>query len=210
MERILSGDDKIKRAEELYYRRKKGIPSSKLSRNLGDKKTYLGSKILLEILVIINFSIIIIGIQNKDYIFTENFLNDVQKYNINITQNIMEFIGVDTVEENEPSENFVEVQDLPIVENNPQEIVPNVEGEASSLNEMEENIGKIKELVSIEKPIRDGIVTSRFGTRESANKNVEGYHIGIDIGSPKGTSIYAATSGTVSLVSSVRKLSENM
>lgn len=195
MERVLSGDDKIRRAEEIYYKRKMGIPSSKFSKNETEKKTYLGSKILLEILLIVNFSMIIIGIQNKDYIFTENFLEDVQNYNINITKSVKEFIGFDEEEVISPEvqEEFTQVEET-VIENNPQEIVPNVEGDASSLNEMDEDINKIRELVSIEKPINEGSITSRFGTRLSTNKNVEGYHTGIDIGSSKGTSIYAATS----------------
>lgn len=188
MERILSGDDKIRRAEEIYYRRKMGIPNSRFSKTDTVKKSYLGSKILLEVLIIINLSIIIICIQNKDYIFTEDFLKDIQNYNVNITKSLKELIGVDTEKtiEEEPKieETNIELE-VENQENNPQEIVPNVEGEASSINKMEEDIAKIRELVSIEKPIREGTVTSRFGARESENKNVEGYHTGIDIGSPK-------------------------
>lgn len=193
MEKILSGDDRVRRAEEIYYKRRMKIPNSKFSKIEKEKKTYLGSKILLEILIIINFSLIIIAIQNKDYIFTDKFLQDVQKYNVDITKNIKEFIGINQEEIviQEPEEDISETENIEI-QNNPQEIVPNVEGEASSLNKMDENINKIKELVSIEKPIREGTITSRFGTRESIYKSVNGYHTGIDIGSSKGTTIYAA------------------
>ena len=189
MEKILSGDDKIRRAEEIYYRRKMGIPNSRFSKTESEKKSYFGSKILLEVLLVINLSIIIMGVQNRDYIFTEDFLNDVQKYNINITKNIKEFVGIDVVEE--IIEENTNSNELEIVEQEMQEetfteeIVPNEEGQASSLSEMDEDINKIRELLSIEKPIKEGIVTSRFGTRESSNKNVEGYHTGIDIGAVK-------------------------
>lgn len=201
MEKILSGDDKIRRAEEIYYRRKMGTPSSRFSKIEGEKKSYLGSKIILEVLIIINLSIIIMCIQNKDYIFTQNFLKDIENYNTNITQNVKEFIGIDSIQENNAQDIIVNseepieqnVQDM-TEKNITEEIVPNEEGQASSLNEMDEDIGKIKELVDIQKPIEEGTVTSRFGTRASVYKNVDGYHTGIDIGATKGTSIYAATS----------------
>lgn len=204
MEKILSGDDKIRRAEEIYYRRRMGAPNSRFSKIEGEKKSYLGSKIILEVLIIINLSIIIMCVQNKNYIFTENFLADIQNYNVNITQNIKEFIGIDTTQDNNVQNNVQNIvnTDEQIVQNTQdvtnktitEEIVPNEEGQASSLNQMEEDISKIKQLVAIQKPINEGTVTSRFGTRTSFNKNVEGYHTGIDIGAAKGTSIYAATS----------------
>lgn len=203
MEKVLSGDEKIRRAEEIYYRRKMGIPSSKFSKIEGEKKSYLGSKILLQILVIINLCIIIIAIQNKEYIFTEKFLNDVQKYNINITEIIKDFIGIETEEiiksdennetnqevnqkENQEMNPEINVQEsMEQTKNNIEEIVPNNDAQASSLNQMEEEINNIKGLVSIQKPIYEGTVTSRFGARESTYKNVEGYHTGIDIGATK-------------------------
>lgn len=193
MEKVLSNDDKVRRAEEIYYRRKRGIPSSRFSKIEGEKKSYLGSKILLQILVIINLSIIIIAIQNKEYIFTENFLKDIQSYNINLTQSLRQLIGFDVedVESEITTENVnieppseVEVQENtdPLVTEG---IVPNDEGQSSSLNEMDEEISKIKELVAIQKPINEGTITSRFGARQSSYKNVEGYHTGIDIGAVK-------------------------
>ena len=193
MEKVLSNDDKVRRAEEIYYRRKKGISTPRFSKIEGEKKTYLGSKILLQILVIINLSVIIMSIQNKDYIFTEKFLKDIQNYNINLTQNIKQLIGIDIEEVNEEKNNENIQMEVPaeidmqgtsesvVTEN----IVPNDEGESSSLNEMEEDINKIKETVAIQKPIQEGTITSRFGARQSSYKNVEGYHTGIDIGAVK-------------------------
>lgn len=187
MERILNSDDKIRRAEEIYYRRKKGIPSSKFSKIEGENKNYLGSKILLQILLIVNLSIIIMCVQNRNYIFTEKFLNDIQMYNINLTKTLKQLIGIDneeTVEDNDYSPSEVEIQEE-VESMLTEDIVPNDEGKTSSLNEMDEEVVKIKELVSFQKPINDGTITSRFGARESVHKNVEGYHTGIDIGAAK-------------------------
>lgn len=191
MEKVLSNGDKIRKAEEIYYRRKMGIPSSKLSKIEGEKKSYLGSKILLQVLVIINLSIVIMAVQNKDYIFTESFLSDIQKYNVNLTQNIKDFIGISLSENIETEVKNIETDSIPEVEESKQteniiteQIVPNEE-QTSSINQMDDTISKIKELVTFEKPINEGTITSRFGTRESANINVAGYHTGIDIGAVK-------------------------
>lgn len=195
MEKVLSNSDKIRKAEEIYYRRKMGIPNVKLSKIEGEKKSYLGSKILLQVLVIINLSIVIMAVQNKDYIFTESFLSDIQKYNVNLTQNIKDFIGISFSEnvesegKNTDVENIQEVEkstqsETTITEQPSEEIVPNEE-QTSSINQMDETIIKINELVTFQNPIKEGTVTSRFGTRESSNKNVAGYHTGIDIGAVK-------------------------
>ena len=213
MEKVLSNGEKIKKAEEIYYKRKMGIPSAKFSKLEGDKKSYLGSKIFLELLLIINFSIIIMGIQNKDYIFTKEFLSDIQKYNINITQSIKDFIGnvsdgeniyenqdlnsnvqdqnsniqeLDSTSQNNNQEQVNELlqTETPIPTQTTDEIVPNEE-QSSSLNQMENTISKIMQLVEIQKPINEGVVTSRFGSRSSVYKNVTGYHTGIDIGATK-------------------------
>ena len=201
MERILSGEEKIRKAEEIYYRRKRGIPRSRFSKQEDERKRYLGSKILLQILIIVNLIVIIIGIQNKEYVFTSQFLKDIENYNINISKSIKEFIGINIEEkiENSDNSNIEEKDTVNNEQNNNQEniteeIVPNEEGQASSLNEMDEDIAKIEEITTFKNPINEGIITSRFGTRESINKNVEGYHTGIDISAEKGTSIYSAIS----------------
>ena len=60
---------------------------------------------------------------------------------------------------------------------------------------------KVKNNYDLTRPI-SGTVTSRFGTRESTNKKINGYHTGTDIAVNSGTEILAANSGEVILVSS--------
>lgn len=87
MERILNENEKIRKAEEIYYRRNNRNVS--ILKNEEQKtKTYFGSKILLQFIILINIAIIIFAIQNKDYIFTNEFLNNLGKYNININQKV--------------------------------------------------------------------------------------------------------------------------
>ncbi len=211
MERVLNGDDKIRRAEEIYYRRKMGLPTS--ARNFEpEKKSYLGSKIFLEILIILNISIIVVAIQNKEFIFTKEFLGLMSEYNMNLTESIKGMISEDNnLQQNVTNENSVdinvvqqEVKEQP-VEPEPQVqegVVPN-EDSVSSLSQMDLDIEEINRSYSFQKPLDiEGTVTSPFGSRESVYQNVTGYHTGIDIGADKGTSIKAAHEGYVILTSS--------
>lgn len=213
MERVLNGDDKIRRAEEIYYRRKMGLPAG--TRNFEpEKKSYLGSKIFLEILIILNISIIVVAIQNKDFIFTEEFLSLMSEYNVNLTESIKGMISEeDALQQNVANENPVENDEVPQEVNNEEQqteqepavqeaLVPN-EDSSSSLSQMDLDIEEINRSYSFQKPLDvEGTVTSPFGSRESVYQNVTGYHTGIDIGADKGTSIKAAHEGYVILTSS--------
>lgn len=199
MEKVLRGEEKIRKAEEIYYRRKMGLPTTSKVFTEG-KKTYLGSKILLQILVILNLSLIIVAVQNKDFIFTTEFLDMISQYNINLTKGIKSLIGSEDIiiEENAGDNNVTVLEES--ITNTVDELVPNLE-DVSSISQMELDIEKINKSYSFEKPI-EGTVTSVFGARESVYQNVTGYHTGIDIGVEKGTPIKAAIGGKVILVSS--------
>lgn len=217
MERILRGDEKIRKAEEIYYRRKMGLPERP---KIVDEspKNYIFSKVILEILVIINLALIVTAVQNKDFIFTEQFLQKVAEYNVNLTQEIKSLLGGEATESTNTNqqieeENTEEVtgntennadvttenssesnsEDNQNVEgaNTQSEIVPNDEA-VSSLNQMEQDIETIKQSYSFFKPLDEGTVTSLFGARTSVYQNVTGYHTGVDIGAKKGTSIKAS------------------
>lgn len=222
MEKVLRGDEKIRKAEEIYYRRKMGLPSNSKPYN-EEKKSYIGAKIALELLVILNLSLVIVAIQNKDFIFTSEFLTMLSNYNINLTKSVKSLIGedensivTDEIQNETPTENTVSSEEQKVepqseeqnkpedlkqnVSNSEPDIVPNEE-QVSSISQMDLDIEEIKKSCSFQKPI-EGTVTSIFGSRESVYQNVTGYHTGIDIGAEKGTSIKAANDGTVVLVSS--------
>lgn len=211
MERVLNGDEKVRRAEEIYYRRKMGLPAGARSLE-SEKKSYLGSKIFLEILIILNISIIVVAVQNKDFIFTKEFLELMSEYNMNLTSTVKEMIS----EENDVQQNVTVNTDEVVNTNQEKEenteeqkpvnteeaLVPN-EDSASSLSQMDMDIAEINRSYSFVKPLEvEGTVTSLFGSRESVYQNVTGYHTGIDIGAEKGTSIRAAHEGYVILTSS--------
>lgn len=209
MERILNDDEKIRKAEEIYFRRN----NKNISYFNKEEKTkkYTKDKILLQLLFMFNIAVIVFCIQNKDFIFRSEFLDTVSQYNINFGDKIInltkEIVGnspensdIQTNnEENIQSENpeVSSVQDTNIENNNIN--INMVDSESSSISEMELDINNLK-AYSFIKPL-NGTITSSFGTRESEHKNVTGYHTGIDIAAEKNTAIKASMGGIVTLVS---------
>ena len=202
MERILNEDEKIKRAEEIYFRRNNRNISIKQNDNIKNKKN-IKDKIILQLLVMINIAVIIFFIQNKDFVFTTEFLGVLNQYNVNISSKVAEFFGSDVKEEtnngvvesaNQETNDTVPENISAIV---PQEEISQI---SSSINEMELDVENLKAAYSFIKPI-EGIVTSPFGARESENKNVTGYHTGMDLAAESLTYIKASMGGIVTLVS---------
>ena len=218
MERALNEMEKIKKAEEIAYRRQ--YPNEKFENVDKEKKTYFGSKILLEGLILINITIIVFCVQNKDEIFSENFLQRIASYQIDIKQNLDNFVNsiinvpedATIFENNNSTENVTNtntenISEAKTIENNLEEQVAigggnEVEETKEEIIENNENDSeKVKNNYDLTRPI-SGTVTSRFGTRESTNKKINGYHTGTDIAVNSGTEILAANSGEVILVSS--------
>lgn len=203
MEKILNDNEKIRRAENIYYRR------NNINRYIKEpnQKGSLKNKILLHMLIMLNIAIVVICIQNKDFIFSKSFLENISKYNLNIKEKIVNFVGDIVVAENE--EDLLEEQNIQEIkeENNVEEsiiendaIVKEEKNDMSSISEMELDINNLKSYSFI-KPI-EGMITSHFGSRVSTYKNVTGYHTGTDIGADKGTIIKASMEGIVTKVSS--------
>ena len=218
MERALNEMEKIKKAEEIAYRRQ--YPNEKFENVDKEKKTYFGSKILLEGLILINITIIVFCVQNKDEIFSENFLQRIASYQIDIKQNLDSFVNsiinvpedATIFENNNSTENVTNtntenISEAKTIENNLEEQVAigggnEVEETKEEIIENNENDSeKVKNNYDLTRPI-SGTVTSRFGSRESTNKKINGYHTGTDIAVNSGTEILAANSGEVILVSS--------
>lgn len=91
MERIASPEEKIRRAEEIYYRRRNETNRSNVARvNVNEQKNYgLFKKLVLQILICLVIYFIFYLIQNGNYIFSENVINktkEVLSYDINIPQ----------------------------------------------------------------------------------------------------------------------------
>lgn len=208
MERILNDEEKIRRAEEIYYRRNNqniNISGRKSTKTLKEKGN-MRIKFFLNLLLMFNIAVIIFSIQNKDYIFTQEFIGKLNEYNINLGAKVTEFfskiLADETKKENNKDFNIVNENSETVsnLEENSQKIVAN-ENSESSLNEMDLDVENLKNAYSFINPIT-GIVSSKFGSRESEYQKVTGYHTGVDVAAEEGTIIKASMEGIVELVSS--------
>lgn len=231
MERTLSVDEKIRRAEEIYQRKKmqneRRAYATVNVRQKPEHKTI--KKMLLQIAICFVIYFIYYLIQNSNYIFSEDVLNktkEILSYNINFQEKWNEWKGylklenlIPKQEENQEPEQ----QNTEIDENILQNEISNTVGQMtntveavlsaqdtmveettkkeSSLSQMELDANYIKETLSFIKPL-SGVITSRFGNRNPTTETVPKYHTGIDIAADTGTVIVAATEGIVSVVSS--------
>ena len=211
MERAISEMERIKRAEEIYSRRKNPDDSKGY-----DKKNKSIYKNLFQILLLINIAIGVVAFQNKDYIFSEEFITQVNSYNINVKEKIEEFTS--TSEENNTEKKTDESQETSTdTENNTQEEVETTETQGAlvenesnvELSQMELDAKSILENYSVILPV-NGTKTSGFGERESSNPIVTPNHKGLDIGAVTGTVIVAAHSGTITQVSSEGDYGEHL
>lgn len=129
MERTLSAEEKIRRAEEIYERRRGGYNARNVATvNVSEKKNYsLFKKMILQVLICLVIYFIFYLIQNSDYVFSEEVINrtkEVLSYDINIQAIYSEILNG--------------------INNLSQGIVPNVEQQDNNTiqqnNNMENNI----------------------------------------------------------------------
>lgn len=226
MEKTMSVEEKIRRAEEIYARRQAGIQRKTTTvpiNNNNKKDIKLIKKMIIQIVVSLLIYLSIYIIQNNNYIFSEDFLkktNEILSYDMNFTQiyeNIKQNIdkGLNKIKENnkgvienvneeaiEGKENVVEdtsqIQNIDEVQNNNQKEEQKIE--TIQLSQEEQDIADIKGTTTFIKPV-EGTISSKFGQREPTTSTVPKNHTGVDIAASIGTKIKASTSGEVVLAS---------
>lgn len=225
MDRLMSVEEKIKRAEEIYARRhEKDIqPNTTLylqGKNKKDLKLF--KKMILQIVVCLLIYLIFYTVQNNNYIFSEDFINKAKEilsydtnfqeiYN-NISGLITEFfnktekkeeenIGGSDEKNNEVIENLEEKQTK--IENleSDKNDVKGEQVDISNLTEEEQQILQIKNTTTFIKPV-EGKISSRYGMRDPTTSTVPKNHTGTDIAANLGTKILSATDGEVIVSSS--------
>lgn len=238
MERVLSVEEKIRRAEEIYERKRQGENRTvaKVSVNNNKKDIKLLKKMLIQMLVCTAVYLIIYTINNNQYVFSKDFtdkVNEILSYDTNfmelynnIQNNLKQLIKKD--EESLPEESIGGAEET--LNNNQEEITISEENNSQSenidnsslenenkeamdneqnivqennmkqLSQEEQDILAIKNTTSFIKPV-DGIISSKFGRRETATGNVPKNHTGTDIAANLGTKIKSSTDGEVVLAS---------
>lgn len=216
MEKVMTVEEKIRRAEEIYERRKQGEmrPVAKVTVNDNKKDVKLLKKMIMQILICIAIYLVIYTIDNNQYVFSEDFINEVNgilSYDMNfkeIYSNIRDFIkGKIVNEEAENAENAIggaeenkQEDDEKINENVEEEPKENEQESKINMTQEEQDINNIKNTTGFIKPI-NGIITSKFGQREPTTASVPKNHTGTDIAADTGTKIISATDGEVVLAS---------
>lgn len=91
LERIASSEEKIRRAEEIYYRRRNQNGNRNIATvNVNNEKNYaLLKKLILQVLICLVIYFIFYIIQNSNYIFSEDVITrtkEILSYDINIKE----------------------------------------------------------------------------------------------------------------------------
>lgn len=230
MERTMSVEEKIKRAEEIYARRQEGVQrkTATVTVNSENKKDVkLLKKMVMQIIVclLIYFGIYIV--QNNNYIFSEEFLkktNEILSYDMNFVQ-----IYEDIKQKLEKVINDFKQNNEGIIENvnentnenaiggadeNTNEVTDNEKKDEESnanqalqesvntveLSQEEQDIANIKATATFIKPVQ-GTISSKYGLRNPTTVTVPTNHTGVDIAANLGTKIIASTPGEVVLAS---------
>lgn len=146
MEKAMSVEDKIRRAEEIYYRRRQtNMPRNEEIRTIPRKKKdiKLFRKLVIQIIICLTIYAIFYLIINNNYIFSEDFSNKMKEIlaqDINFSE-IYSFITNKVEELTKPKDNQQE-------ETNQNEEKQNEEQKEENLQNNDENIGGAEELLT--------------------------------------------------------------
>ena len=215
VDKAVNYEERIRRAEEIYNRRRNNIRTNDYATlNISGKKDIkLFKKMFIQIMICLAIYFGIYIIQNNNYIFSESFISktkDILSYDINfnnLTEGVLQYINnIKDIQSMIPeqykekdkikTDSTLNNQALILIEE------PLYTNEASSLSQVEEDAKFIKENYSFIKPV-EGVVSSGFGSRNPTTPTVPKYHTGIDIANVIGTKIVAAMEGEVTQVSSI-------
>ena len=211
MERVLSTEERIRRAEELY-RSKNNIRPENVSKKTSPKKKILLKKMIIQIIVCLSIYLLFYFFSHSEDLFSKDMISnakEIMSYDINFNDlynkfmNWLQSMKIFVKEEKNEIDNTILNE---ITENTINEIdntsiggaVP--EDDNTNLSQMEIDAKEIKSKYNLTKPLI-GTITSRFGYREPTTKSVPKNHTGIDIAANTGTVIYAALDGVVKIAS---------
>lgn len=221
MERVISQDERIRRAEELYARRKmQNTTKTSATVNVDSTNSNkIAQKMIVQFIVCMLIYATFYAVKNIPNFVPQDVMykiSDILEYDINIqelyntyvknNENVSEKQNIQESQEGEA--NFIQdtLSATDSIENLAVEVVQQAEipteepstqvEDTSNLTQMEIDAKYVLENYSIIKPL-EGEITSRFGNRESSNPIVSKFHTGIDIARVTGTVIIAAMDGTV-------------
>ncbi len=214
MERTMSVEEKIRRAEQIYEKRKNGSDKqiATVSVNNEKKDIRLLKKMIIQIIVCIFIYLVIYFVNNSEYVFSKDFINkinEVLSYDINFIDLYKDIkdqyyklvTNKNNEQQNENDEGSTNQEGIGGAIENSNDISENKEEtQGQELSQVEQDILNIKNTTTFIKPI-DGVISSKYGQRDSATGRVPKNHTGTDIAANLGTKIKSATDGEVVLSS---------
>ena len=221
MERVLSQDERIRRAEEIYARRKMNETRKSATVQVeAQKPNNLTKKLVKQFIICLLIYICFYMAKNVPNLVPQEVMNkitDTLEYDINVQELYENFKGIYKKENQDENVENKEEEQLPQEtlsatdsDGEWNEVAQNEEKQAKSQQQEEENTEGltqmeidaryIKKNYSLIKPL-EGEITSRFGPRNPEVPTVPKYHTGIDIARVVGTVVISAMEGTVELVS---------
>lgn len=221
MERVLSQDERIRRAEEIYARRKMNETRKSATVQVeAQKPNNLTKKLVKQFIICLLIYICFYMAKNVPNLVPQEVMNkitDTLEYDINVQDLYEKIKGIYKKENQDEKVENKEEEQLPQEtlsatdsDGESNEVAQNEEKQAESQQQEEENTAGltqmeidaryIKKNYSLIKPL-EGEITSRFGPRNPEVPTVPKYHTGIDIARVVGTVVISAMEGTVELVS---------
>lgn len=215
MEKVMSVEDKIRRAEEIYNRRNSisGKTFYSNEKNMAREHS-LKYRMIKQLIVCLMIYGIFYAVNNREYLLSYDFQEKVRiiasrNEMLNNTYSFVysyidKYLRKNEInDENIKNENTLEVpaQESGQLINNNENI-----GGSDEVKIVEEKNQEQKDIEDIKKTIRfilpiEGSISSTFGWRTPTTATVPKYHTGLDIAAPIGTVIKSATEGTVILSS---------
>ena len=232
MEKVMSVEDKIRRAEEIYYRRKnQEIPVRENTiKPIKEKRNIkLLKKMIKQIIICLLIYTIFYLIVNNNYIFSEDFTQkarEILSQDINFFQIYSNIINTleqkeqmienvnQSTEQEETTKEEIQNNDENIggAEELPTQELQNVENVQTIQTDVtQEEIPVLSQMEQDANYIKntinfikpvEGTIISMFGLRNPTTETVPKNHTGTDIAAATGSKIISATDGTVVLSSS--------
>ena len=214
MERVLSTEERIRRAEEVY--RNKGNVGHEPIKSIPKYKNKLIKKMIIQIVVCLSIYTLFYCLGNTENLFSKDMVSkarEVMSYDINFDEIYKRFINwlnsnnlFMNKAENEITNSITneltnEINLNEVLENSASVGGATQEVENTNLSQMEIAANEQKRKYNLIKPLV-GTITSRFGHRNPTTATVPKNHTGIDIAANTGTVIYAALDGVVKIASS--------
>ena len=212
MERVMSVEERIRRAEAIYEKRKQGENRSitKVSINNQKKDVKLLKKMIIQILICMTIYFGIYMIYNNKYVFSEDFIkkaNEILSYDTNfkeiyenIKNQIQSWISIiDNNKEIKEENNNNGQEGIGGAEENINQ-ENTIESQITEISQEERDIQNVKSTTTFIKPV-EGVISSPYGRRDTATGSVPKNHTGTDIAATTGTKIKSSTDGEVVLVS---------